>query len=189
MPRRSRPATAGNPDQSASQRCRINPMQSAHGAPRCKAKSKRTGEPCRAPAVRGVCRMHGASGGAPIGKQNGNYRHGNRTREVIQAVRYINLLSRWHADLEKAMRQSISMSHFSALAAVTFNHGVEGSSPSALTNKIKDLREIFGRLVSQFCLWEASGKRQVSQGELRRPGRLLNVAIIEARQIPYTLQP
>ena len=39
-----------------------NPMQSAHDAPRCKAKSKRAGKPCRAPAVRGCrgCRMHGA---------------------------------------------------------------------------------------------------------------------------------
>jgi hypothetical protein len=41
-------------------------MQRAHVAPRCTAKSKRTGKPCRAPAVRGwkVCRMHGARGGA-----------------------------------------------------------------------------------------------------------------------------
>ena len=48
----------------------INPMQSAHDAPRCKAKSKRTGKPCRSPAVRSyrVCRMHGARGGAPEGK-------------------------------------------------------------------------------------------------------------------------
>lgn len=29
----------------------INPMQSAHDAPRCRAKSKRTGKRCRAPAV------------------------------------------------------------------------------------------------------------------------------------------
>jgi hypothetical protein len=74
----------------------INPMQSAHGAPRCKAKSKRTGKRCRAPAVKGyrVCRMHGARGGAPAGKKNGNYRHGTRTKEAIQAVRLINLLSR-----------------------------------------------------------------------------------------------
>ncbi len=74
----------------------INPMQSAHGAPRCKAKSKRTGKPCCAPAVRGcrVCRMHGARGGAPTGKQNGNYRYGARTKEAIQAVKYVNLLSR-----------------------------------------------------------------------------------------------
>ena len=72
-------------------------MQSAHDAPRCKAKSKRTGKACRAPAVRGygVCRMHGAGGGAPKGKQNGNYRHGARTKETIQAVRYVNSLSRF----------------------------------------------------------------------------------------------
>ncbi len=74
----------------------INPLQSAHAAPRCKAKSKRTGKPCRAPAVRGchVCRKHGARGGAPTGKQNGNYRHGTRTKKALQAVRLVNLLSR-----------------------------------------------------------------------------------------------
>src|SRR5260221_5880196 len=61
-----------------------DPMQSAHAAPRCGAKSKRMGKPCRAPAVRGcrVCRMHDARGGAPTGKQNGNYRHGTRTKEA-----------------------------------------------------------------------------------------------------------
>jgi glucans biosynthesis protein len=74
----------------------INPMQSAHDAPRCKAKSKRTGLRCRSPAMNGycVCRMHGARGGAPTGNGNGNYRHGARTKEAIQAVRYVNLLSR-----------------------------------------------------------------------------------------------
>jgi hypothetical protein len=74
----------------------ISPMQSAHDAPRCKAKSKHTGLRCRSPAVNGyrVCRMHGAGGGAPTGKLNGNYRHGTRTKEAIQAVRYVNLLSR-----------------------------------------------------------------------------------------------
>jgi hypothetical protein len=44
--------------------------------------------------AQGVCRMHGAKGGAPTGKKNGNYRHGGRTKEAIQAVRYVNLLSR-----------------------------------------------------------------------------------------------
>jgi hypothetical protein len=41
-----------------------NPMHKAYRAPRCTAKSKRTGRPCRSPAVRGwkVCRMHGARG-------------------------------------------------------------------------------------------------------------------------------
>ena len=41
-----------------------------------------------------VCRMHGANGGAPTGKLNGNYRHGTRTKEAIQAARSANLLSR-----------------------------------------------------------------------------------------------
>ena len=73
-----------------------NPMQSAHDAPRCQAKSKRTGKPCRAPAVRGfrVCRMHGARGGAPAGKRNGNYRHGARSKEATDLTRLIGVLSK-----------------------------------------------------------------------------------------------
>jgi hypothetical protein len=74
----------------------VNPMQSAHDAPRCKAKSKRTGKPWGAPAVRGcrVCRMHGARGGAPTGERNGNYWQGTRTKQAVQSVRLVNLLSR-----------------------------------------------------------------------------------------------
>ena len=49
-----------------------NPMQSAHAAPRCTARSKRTGAPCGNPAVRGwrVCRMHGARGGHEAGQDH-----------------------------------------------------------------------------------------------------------------------
>lgn len=59
-----------------------NPM---HLATRCTAHSKRTGLPCGSPAVSGwsVCRMHGAGGGAPPGKLNGNYKHGGRTIETM----------------------------------------------------------------------------------------------------------
>ena len=69
----------------------INPMQAA---PRCTAKSKRTGLPCRAPAVKGwkVCRMHGARGGAPEGERNGNYKHGARTKEMIALRKLIKSL-------------------------------------------------------------------------------------------------
>jgi hypothetical protein len=69
-----------------------NLMQKAHEAPRCGARSKRTGGPCRAPAVRGfcVCRMHGARGGASEGKRNGNYRHGARTNQMAELRRLIN---------------------------------------------------------------------------------------------------
>jgi len=71
-----------------------NPMRKAHAAPRCTASSKRTGQPCRAPAVRGwkVCRMHGAPGGAPQGERNGNYRHGARSNETIELLKLIRSL-------------------------------------------------------------------------------------------------
>jgi len=71
-----------------------NPMQKAHAAPRCTARSRRSGERCRSPAVRGwsVCRMHGARGGAPEGERNGNYRHGARTKETIAFWRLIKAL-------------------------------------------------------------------------------------------------
>lgn len=73
-----------------------NPMHRCNAAPRCGAKSKRTGLPCRSPAVGGyrVCRMHGARGGAPQGKGNGNFRHGGRTKEATDASRYIIELAR-----------------------------------------------------------------------------------------------
>jgi len=60
------------------------------------AKSKRTGLPCRSPAVQGyrVCRMHGARGGAPTGKRNGKYRQGMRTKESTNAIQYVNALGR-----------------------------------------------------------------------------------------------
>jgi hypothetical protein len=69
-----------------------NPMHRCNAAPRCRARSKRTGQPCKSPAVRGfrVCRMHGARGGAPEGKRNGNYRHGSRTKKMAELRRLIN---------------------------------------------------------------------------------------------------
>ncbi len=76
-----------------------NLMQSPlpmHQSPRCTAHSKRTGNPCHNPAVRGwsVCRMHGARGGAPKGKRNGAYRHGGYTQEVLAASQYVRALVR-----------------------------------------------------------------------------------------------
>ena len=72
-----------------------NPMHRCNAAPECRAISKRTGLPCRSPAVTGyrVCRMHGARGGAPEGKRNGNFRHGGRTKETIGASRYLKELA------------------------------------------------------------------------------------------------
>ncbi len=66
-----------------------------HQSPRFTAHSKRTGNPCKNPAVKGyrVCRMHGARGGAPSGEKNGNYQHGNPTNQAKAAralVRYVD---------------------------------------------------------------------------------------------------
>ena len=61
-------------------------------APRCHARSKRTGKPCGAPAVTGwkVCRHHGAGGGAPKGERNGNYKTGHYTREAVAERRMMS---------------------------------------------------------------------------------------------------
>ena len=43
---------------------------------------------------RRVCRMHGAGGGGPEGKKNGNFRHGGRTRKAIELTRQVNAMGR-----------------------------------------------------------------------------------------------
>jgi len=82
-----------------------NPMQSAQTAPRCTAKSKRTGQPCRNPAVRGwtVCRMHGARGGAQSGPANPNWRHGGRSGEAMALRKMVNALRREARELADAL--------------------------------------------------------------------------------------
>ena len=61
------------------------------GSPRCTATSKRTGQRCCAPAVRGwnVCRFHGARGGAPKGPRNGAYKHGLFTAAALSERREV----------------------------------------------------------------------------------------------------
>ncbi len=65
-------------------------------ATRCSATSKRTGQPCKAPAVKGwaVCRFHGARGGGPVGNRNGRYRHGLYTKEAVEERRLLRALLR-----------------------------------------------------------------------------------------------
>ena len=72
----------------------VNPMQSAHAAPRCTAHAKRTGFLCKNPAVRGwrVCRMHGAGGGASPGPIHPNYSHGLRTLEMQRVKTLVSTL-------------------------------------------------------------------------------------------------
>ena len=74
----------------------IDPAQRLRDAPRCRASAKRTGERCKAPAVRGwrVCRVHGAGGGAPCGSSHPGFKHGLRSREVVETRRLAMLLAR-----------------------------------------------------------------------------------------------
>lgn len=63
-------------------------------SPRCGART-RSGDPCRAPALRGKtrCRMHGgaAGSGAPFG--NGNaLTHGFFTREAIDERKFVRIV-------------------------------------------------------------------------------------------------
>lgn len=80
-------------------------LEAAHASPRCAAKSKRSGQPCRAPAVRGwkVCRMHGAGGGARPGPANPNWKHGGRSAETMALRKLANMLRREAVDLSDAL--------------------------------------------------------------------------------------
>jgi hypothetical protein len=74
-------------------------------APRCTAKSKRTGQRCKAPAVRGwdVCRFHGARGGAPKGKANGAWKHGLYSGAAKAERLLVKLLLKDAANLRKLL--------------------------------------------------------------------------------------
>ena len=78
-----------------------NPIDQANAAPRCRATAKRTGQPCRAPAVTGwrVCRVHGAGGGQPSGFAHPYFRHGERSREAVMIRAEIGKLLRESRDL------------------------------------------------------------------------------------------
>ena len=84
-----------------------NPMHKAHAAPRCTAKSKRTGKPCKAPAVKGwsVCRMHGARGGHRSGKAHPAWVHGIRSQEWIAARAEISEMVREAREIERQIQE------------------------------------------------------------------------------------
>lgn len=80
----------------------VNPLDLANAAPRCRAHSKRTGEPCQAPAVTGwrVCRFHGAGGGHKAGPSHPSWKHGMRSQEWTETRRTINDLIRAEREIE-----------------------------------------------------------------------------------------
>jgi hypothetical protein len=71
-------------------------------APRCHARSKRSGLQCRSPAVRchSVCRMHGARGGAPKGNKNA-LKHGARSAEALALTEHVQALARMARELRE----------------------------------------------------------------------------------------
>ena len=114
-----------------------DPMQRAHAAPRCTANSKRTGLPCKNPAVRGwtVCRMHGARGGAPSGTANPNWRHGGRSGEAVALRKMVNALGREARKLAGAVPPK---STTTALAALERQGETEQSSHEDLLNSTRE---------------------------------------------------
>lgn len=82
-----------------------NPIDRANAAPRCHATAKRTGQPCRAPAVTGwrVCRVHGAGGGQPPGPAHPNWRHGGRTKDAAALRAIVAELARESRELAQRL--------------------------------------------------------------------------------------
>ena len=83
----------------------INPMQKAHDAPRCGAKTRR-GTPCQSPMVHGRkrCRMHGGAYGSGAPKDNKNaWKHGLRSKEYREEKRRGREIIRQLRDLMKGV--------------------------------------------------------------------------------------
>ena len=74
----------------------MNPVQRLRDAPRCRATSKRSRLPCKAPAVRGwrVCRFHGAGGGQPKGSAHPMYKHGLRSQKFVAMRKLVSQMGR-----------------------------------------------------------------------------------------------
>ena len=70
----------------------VDPMLTANSALRCRAKPKRTGQPCRALAVSGrsFFRMHDARGGAKAGSENPRWKHSGRSAEAVTMRKFAN---------------------------------------------------------------------------------------------------
>ncbi len=76
------------------------PKNSFASLPRCGAKT-RSGKPCRRAGTKrnGRCKLHGGRAGAPSGERNGQWRHGNETKEATAQRRAVRALLREAAKL------------------------------------------------------------------------------------------
>ena len=64
--------------------------------PKCQATAKHSGKRCGNIAMKDktVCYIHGGKGGAPKGKCNGSYKHGNYTKESIEYSKRFRAVTR-----------------------------------------------------------------------------------------------
>lgn len=84
-------------------------IELAHSAPKCRAKSKRSGCRCRNAAMRGkrVCRMHGGKSVPKSGQDNGNYRNGRYTLQAQDERRQLREARQSTAALIRAVKSWI----------------------------------------------------------------------------------
>jgi hypothetical protein len=90
-------------------RVRLDALAKANAAPRCGARSKRTGKPCRAAAMpNGRCKVHGGKSTGPRTPEGlersrrANWKHGyysreakaerSRVRAAMLALRYLRFM-------------------------------------------------------------------------------------------------
>src|SRR5215831_13561981 len=90
-------------------RARLEALLKANAAPRCGARSKRTGKPCRGAAMpNGRCKLHGGKSTGPRTPEGlersmrANWKHGyysreakaerSRVRAAILALRYLRIM-------------------------------------------------------------------------------------------------
>ena len=118
----------------------MHPTFRLNSTPRCTAKAKRTGTRCNAPAVKGcaVCRMHGASGGAPQGPRNGMWRHGGRSNEVAD-------MRRMGAELAREAREVANLIHRGVPPAPS---AIDSQNPA----KSGGIRKVQGEFVGEALL-------------------------------------
>src|SRR5215475_9360131 len=93
-------------------RARLEALVRANAAPRCGARSKRTGKPCRGAAMaNGRCKVHGGKSTGPRTPEGlersrrANWKHGyysreakterSRVRAAMLALRYLRMLGEW----------------------------------------------------------------------------------------------
>jgi hypothetical protein len=88
-------------------------LAAADAAPRCGARRKRTGEPCRAPAMpNGRCHMHGGAATGPRTAEGRErcraapWKHGRRAAEAREAARLRGEARRLIAALRRLINET-----------------------------------------------------------------------------------